>query len=581
MPTGNKSKSQPVSSATAKSNRASTGHRLQWYLVPLLAAALVSLPLIAILSYWFVPDQGSWDHLAEHVLGDYIFNSFALLIGVGLITGTVGVSTAWLVAAYEFPLRRHLEWALLLPLSLPTYIIAFTYGGILDEMGPVQSSLRTLLSVPLGQPLPFPEIRSLPGVTIVMSLVLYPYVYLICRAVIATQIQHLTDIAQVLGLSEFKRFYRVVLPLVRPALVAGIGLAVMEALSDFGSVSFYGVPTFTTGIYRTWFNLGDLPSAARLSSLLMLFMLALIFVERLSRRNIHVDVANQPLGMRRTTLQGRRASLTTLFCLSPVLFGFCIPVTQLVVWATSKLSTLLESEYWLMVIRSLGLGVGVAAAIVLLVTIMRFSQRILHSHYIEGLNRIASMGYAIPGSVLSVGILIPLTKLDLWTAQATQNWFGWSTGLLLSGSVIALAYSYTVRFMAVGYNTVDGSFARTPRQLDEAALCLGKPPGYILTRVHFPVIKSSLFAASALVLIDILKELPATLILRPFNFDTLATRTYELATEEQLPAASIYALSIVVAGLIPIYLLTRAIQQKEPEDVSLDQIKVSPKSILP
>ncbi len=545
------------------------------------ATLIVGLPLLAIFSYWLVPDQGSWDHLAEHVLGDYIFNSLWLLIGVGLLTGAIGVSTAWLVAAYEFPLRRHLEWALLLPLALPTYIISFTYGGLLDEMGPVQRAAREVLSIPLGQHMAFPEIRSLPGVIIVMSLVLYPYVYLICRAVIASQIQHLTDIAQVLGLSGPQRFFRVALPLVRPALVAGVGLAVMEALSDFGSVSFYGVPTFTTGIYRTWFNLGDLTSAARLSSLLMIFMLALIFIERLSRRNIHVDVANQPIGLDRTPMHGKWAVAICLFCLAPVVLGFGIPVTQLALWATGKLTTLATPEYWAMLGRTLGLGLGVAGLVVLLVTVMRFSQRVLHSHAVEGLNRVASMGYAIPGSVLSVGILIPLTKMDLWTSQATQDWFGWSAGLLLSGSVIALAYSYIVRFLAVGYNTIDGAFARTPRQLDDAALCLGKRPWTILSRIHFPVIKGSLFAAAALVLIDILKELPATLILRPFNFDTLATRTYELATEEQLPAASIYALSIVVAGLIPIYLLTRAIQASDKPQVSDADITVGPKSILP
>jgi iron(III) transport system permease protein len=586
VPVGNKSQTAtappPSTAGSGESQRLPrTGNRRHWYIAPVAAACVVGLPLLAILSYWFVPDNGSWDHLAEHVLGDYIFNSLCILLGVALLTGTVGVSTAWLVAAYEFPLRRPLEWALILPLSLPTYIIAFTYAGLLDEMGPVQQGVRALLQIPLGEHMPFPEIRSLPGVIIVMSLVLYPYVYLICRAVIATQIQHLTDIAQVLGLSGTRRFFRVALPLVRPALVAGVGLAVMEALSDFGSVSFFGVPTFTTGIYRTWFNLGDLPSAARLSSLLMIFMLGLIFIERLSRRRIHVDVANQPVDIRRISLSGKKAWLTSLWCLIPIVLGFGIPVLQLATWASSKLDTLLQNDYWMMVGRSLGLGLSVAGVVVLLVTIMRYAQRVLHSHYAEALNRFASMGYAIPGSVLSVGILIPLTKMDLWAAQATQSWFGWSAGLLLSGSVIALAYSYTVRFLAVGYNTVDGAFARTPRQLDDAALCLGRNPLQILRQVHFPVIKGSLFAAAALILIDILKELPATLILRPFNFDTLATTTYELATEEQLPAASIYALSIVVAGLIPIVLLVRAMRSSHANSKTSDSIQVTQKSILP
>ncbi|MEM6600988.1 MAG: iron ABC transporter permease [Verrucomicrobiota bacterium] len=557
------------------------GQRFSWHVVPILAALIVGLPLIAICSYWLVPDQGSWDHLAEHVLADYLIHSLWLLIGVGLITGVIGVSTAWLVAAYDFPCQRLLEWALLLPLALPTYIIAFTYGGLLDEMGPVQRSTRDFLSIPLGQHLPFPEIRSLPGVIMVMSLVLYPYVYLICRAVIASQIQQLTDTARTLGLNGVQRFFRVVLPLVRPALMAGIGLAVMEALSDFGSVSFYGVTTFTTGIYRTWFNLGDLPSAARLSSLLMLFMLALIYWEHHSRRHLRLGAANQPVGSMRTPLKGRRGQLAGLLCCMPVILGFGIPVIQLGIWASGRLTTLATPEYWAMLGRTLGLGLGVAGLVVVLVTLMRFAQRLLDSPTVAMLNRIVGMGYAIPGAVLSVGILIPLSKADLWVSQLTQSWFGWSAGLILSGSLFALAYSYTVRFLAVGYQTVDAAFERTPRQLDEAALSLGKKPLVILGRIHLPVIQSSLFAAVALVLIDILKELPATLILRPFNFDTLATRTYELAIEEQLPAASIFALSIVAAGLLPIYLLTRAIRNSNPSPDPANKITVSPKSILP
>jgi len=536
------------------------GQRIHWYAIPLITAIIVGLPLVAIFSYWLVPDQGAWDHLAEHVLGSYIANSFWLMIGVGLLSGIIGVTTAWLIAAYSFPIQRQLEWALLLPLALPTYIISFTYGGILDEMGSVQRTVRDLLSIPSGQHLPFPEIRSLPGVIIVMSLVLYPYVYLICRAVITSQIQHLTDTARTLGLSGTQRFFRIALPLVRPALVAGIGLAVMEALSDFGSVSFYGVPTFTTGIYRTWFNLGDLPSAARLSSLLMLFMLSLIFIEHYSRRQIRSSGFNTPLGSVRSHLNGKWGLAATLVCLLPVSLGFGIPVIQLGFWASSRLTTLATPEYWAMLGRTLGLGLGVAGLVVVLVTIMRYAQRLLDSQTVATMNRLAGMGYAIPGAVLSVGIMIPLTKTDIWISGITQHWFGWTAGLILSGSILALGYSYAVRFMAVGYHTMDSAFVRMPRQLDEAALSLGKKPLVILGRIHLPVIQSSLFAALALILIDILKELPATLILRPFNFDTLATRTYELAIEEQLPAASIFALSIVVAGLVPIYLLTRAIR---------------------
>lgn len=537
--------------------------RPQWFFWPVAAALVVALPLGAILGYWTVPDEGSWAHLSKYVLTDYILNSFGLLIGVAILTGTIGLVTAWLVAAYDFPGRSAFEWMLFLPLALPTYIIAFTYGGFMDELGPVQTLTRSVLGTEAGTHLPFPEIRSLPGVILVMSLVLYPYVYLICRAVITNQIQHLSDMAQVMGLSGPERFFRVALPLVRPALVAGIGLAVMEALGDFGSVSFYGVPTFTTGIYRTWFNLGDLASAARLSSLLMLFMLALILVERFSRRKIQVGMSNQPVETRRIPLNKKHAFGAVAACAVPIFLGFALPVTQLAIWAVTRLDILASPEYRLMLGRTLALGLSVAGGVVLLAVMIRFAQRLLQSPAIEVCNRIASMGYAIPGSVLSVGILIPLVRFDQWLSQQTQAWFGWSLGLVLSGSVIALAYSYAVRFLAVAYNTVDGAFARTSRQLDEAALCLGSSPGRILRSVHIPVIRGSLLAAGALVLIDIMKELPATLILRPFNFDTLATKTYELASEEMLPEAAIYALSIVVAGLLPIWFLVHSIQQRK------------------
>ncbi|MEM6822624.1 MAG: iron ABC transporter permease, partial [Verrucomicrobiota bacterium] len=518
----------------------------------------------ALISFWLYPSSGTetWDHLVETVLGEYIVNSLILLVGVGLITGVLGVSTAWLVAAYEFPWRRHLDWALLLPLSLPTYIISFTYGGMLDEMGPVQQGARFVLGVPNGVPFWFPEIRSLPGVILVMSLVLYPYVYLICRAVIASQIQHLNEVAQIMGISGFTRFFKVALPLVRPALVAGIGLAVMEALSDFGSVSFYGVPTFTTGIYRAWFNLGDLSSAARLSTLLLLFMFVVIMVEKLSRRRGSVAVSNPPFSARKQTLSPFKSAIATCYCGSIIVLGFGVPVGQLLLWSLSRYEVLLSSEFHMMVFRSLTLAIGVALVVVLLALLIRFAQRLTQSSVVATCNRIASLGYAIPGSVLSVGVLIPLAHIDTWAIQFTEYWFGWSVGLLLTGSIFALAYSYSVRFLAVAYNTLDGAFSRVPEQLDQAALCLSKPPSLILKKIHVPILRNSLCAAVALVLIDILKELPATLILRPFNFDTLATKTYELASEEQLPEASIYALSIVAAGLIPIYLLVRSMQLK-------------------
>ncbi len=514
------------------------------------------MPLIVLASYWWVPDEsGTWEHLRRYVLADYVVNSLAILVGVAALVGPVGVTTAWLVAAYEFPWRRHFEWLLVLPLALPTYIIAFTYGGMLDEVGPVQKTLRGMMGWSIGD-VSLPPIRSLGGVILVMSLVLYPYVYLICRAVIATQIQHLSDVSQIMGLRGASRFFRIVLPLVRPALVAGTGLALMEALGDFGSVSFFGVDTFTTGIYRAWFNLEDVGSAARLSTMLMLFIFVLILVERWSRKNLHVEVANQPVGIRRVRLEGWHRGATSALCGLLVMLGFVVPVGQLMWWAASRWQVVWGSEYLWMVGRTFGLAAGVAILIVAAALWVRFSQRLTKSMVVELLGRATGLGYAVPGSVLSVGIMVSLGQTGSWWNGVTQGW-GWE-GVVLTGTLGALSYAYAVRFFAVAYGGLDGGFARIPQQVDEAALCLGRKPWQLLGAVHVPLLKGSLLSAGALVWIDILKELPATIILRPFNFDTLATKTYELAKGELLPDASVYALSIVLVGVLPVMLLVRS-----------------------
>lgn len=534
--------------------------RWGWRIGPVAGALLVALPVLVVFSYWFVPAGSNWTHLRETVLVGYIGNSIGLFLIVGLLTALIGSWTAFLISSYEFPGRGFLEWFLILPLALPTYIAAFSYLGILDYAGPVQSLIRETFGFETAREYWFPRIASLPGVAVVMSLVLYPYVYLLARPVMSNQVQELNEMARTFGWRGFGLFRKVALPLSRPAIAAGTGLAVMEALGDFGSVSFYGVSTFTTGIYRTWLNMNDLPGAARLASLLLLFILTVVLLERWSRRRMPVETANQRIEARRQPLSGWLATGATLLCLLPPLLGFLVPVVQLGRWASGHLEVLGRPEFYGMALRSFTLAVGVGAFIVLFAFLLRYGQRVVSSRLIEGCNRLASLGYAVPGSVVAVGVLIPLIVVDRFLDDQASAWFGLSPGLLLSGSVLALIYAYFVRFLAVGYGAADGGLGRLSRQLDQAALSLGCGPLASLFRIHFPLMRGTLLAGLVLVMVDVLKELPATLILKPFNFETLATYTYALASEERLPEAAIYALAIVALGMLPVVILTRSMK---------------------
>jgi len=543
--------------------RRSAPGRWGWRIGPVVGALLVALPVLVVFSFWFVPVESDWTHIRETVLGEYIRNSLGLFVIVGLLTSLIGATTAYLIATYEFPGRGALEWLLILPLALPTYIAAFAYLGLLDYAGPVQTGIRELFGFETVRDYWFPRVASMPGVAVVMSLVLYPYVYLLARPVMSNQVQELHETARTFGWRGIGLFRRVALPLSRPAIAAGAGLAVMEALGDFGSVSFYGVPTFTTGIYRTWLNMGDLPGAARLASLLLIFILAAILIERWSRRRMPVETANQRIEARRQGLTGWRALAAFVVCLLPPLLGFALPVYQLGTWAVDHLEVLRSGEFYAMATRTAGLALGVALFLVAFGFLLRYGQRVVSSRLIEGSNRLASLGYAVPGSVVAVGVLIPLAGLDRFLDARFESWFGISLGLVFSGTILALAYAYFVRFLAVAYGAADGGLGRLSRQLDHAALTLGCGPVRSLFLIHLPLMRGTLLGAAVLVMVDIMKELPATLILRPFNFETLATYTYALATEERLPEAAVYALAIVALGVVPVVILTRLMKTGE------------------
>ena len=530
-----------------------------WRAGVVLLALLLAAPVLTVFSAVFLPVGPVWHHLVDTVLADYVLNSLALMLGVAFGALSIGVTGAWLTVNCVFPGRRLFEWALLLPLAIPAYIIAYTYTGMLDFAGPLQGTLRETFGWSYGDYW-FPEIRSLGGAIAMLSLVLYPYVYLLARAAFLEQSVHALEAARILGYGPWASFWRVTLPAARPSIIAGLSLALMETLADYGTVQYFGVNTFTTGIFRTWYGHDDSVAAAQLSALMMLFVFALILTERWSRRQARYaqgGARSRPLA--RLRLSGWHAALATTACALPLLLGFVLPVGQLAVWAAATLDTTLADPFPRLVAHTLGLA-GAAALLALgLALFMSYGRRLRGGAALVGAVRVAALGYAIPGTVIAVGVLIPFGFVDNAVDAWARERFDYSTGLLLSGTLFALLFAYMVRFLAVSLQTVEAGLERIKPMMDESARTLGLTPGRVLARVHLPILRGSLLTAILLVFVDVMKELPATLILRPFNFNTLAVRAYELASDERLAEAAGPALAIVLAGIVPVLLLSRSI----------------------
>lgn len=530
-----------------------------------LAVALVlALPVLTVFSFVFQPATEVWHHLAETVLGTYLSNSLILVLGVGIGTLLIGVSGAWLTSTCQFPGRRVFEWALLLPMAIPAYIIAYTYTGMLDFAGPVQSALRDWFGWSYGDYW-FPEIRSLGGAVAMLSLVLYPYVYLLARAAFLEQSVCVLEVSRTLGASPWAGFFRVALPLARPAIIAGLSLALMETLADYGTVQYFGVDTFTTGIFRTWFGLGDPAAAAQLAALLMSLVFLLIVLERWSRRQARYHhTTGRYRALPRYRLRGWHMAAALAVCVLPVLLGFVLPAGQLLVWAVQTYPTMVNAEFLALVGNSLSLAIAAALIALGLGLFIAYGKRLQPDWWTLVAARFAGLGYAIPGTVIAVGVLIPFAWLDNAVDAWMRAQFGVSTGLLLSGSVFALLFAYTVRFLAVSLQTTEAGLGKIKPNMDDAARSLGMAPTQVLRRVHMPIMRGSLLTALLLVFVDVLKELPATLILRPFNFDTLAVRAFELASDERLADSSTAALAIVLAGILPVILLSYSITRSRP-----------------
>lgn len=523
-------------------------------LASLIVAGLTGVPVLGVLSNLIVIDAGSetFVHLWSTVMPEYLFNTVAIAAIVAVLGGAGGVGCAWVVAAYDFPGKRCFEWALVLPLAMPAYVVAYAYTDFLQFIGPVQTALREAYGWRAGDYW-FPEIRSVGGAGVLFAMVLYPYVYLLARNAFLERSPRMADAARTLGLGPWRAFFKVGLPLARPAAVAGIALALMETLADYGAVAYFGVPTLTTGIYKSWYAFSDQVAAAQIAAVLLLTVVLLMVLEYKSRgRARYYAVGARVKQQAALRLTGSRAWMATLFCLIPVVLGFLLPVAILLHLLGQEETVGLSSRYFEWLSNSVLLGVVTAVLAVLICLLLAYAARVTGSRLQAGCNRIVSMGYAIPGSVIAVGILIPLARLDAWGAE-----HGWK--IALTGSVMALIYAYLVRFLAISYQTVQSGLEKITPSMDASARVLGLGAAGMLWRVHAPLLWRSLLTAGLLVFVDVVKELPATLTVRPFNFDTLAVITHQLAADERLAEAALPALTIVAIAFVPVLVLARAI----------------------
>lgn len=546
--------SSPLPSVFA-SQRAERGARFSpWYLYAVALATLVAIPMLVILASWLDPQPEVWRHLTETVLGRLVRNTVILALGVSTGVLIIGVGLAWLTAMCEFPGRRFFEWALMLPLAIPAYVSAFVMLGLFDFSGPLQAFLREAFG-PHGYW--FPEVRTGGGVIAVMVLVLYPYVYMLARAAFLTQGRATMEAARVLGLGPWGGFFRAVLPMARPAIVVGVSLALMEALADFGTVAVFNYDTFTTAIYKSWFGLFSLQAASQLSTLLLLFVALVLLGERRLRGRAHYHAAAPNARAQRYVLAGVRRWLALAAAGTVFAIAFLVPVLQLLSWAWEVIGTDFTARYLELLLHTLALG-GMAAVITVAgALLLAYIRRFHRDRLSRSLVSVATLGYALPGTVLAVGIMLTFTGVDRIVSALWQAAGGDFSLRIFSGTVIVLLLAYLVRFLAVAFGPIESGFARIRPSMFEAARNLGATPPELMRRVYLPLLRPGLLTAALLVVVEVMKEMPATLLLRPFGWDTLAVRIFEMTSEGEWERAALPAITLVLAGLLPVVFLVR------------------------
>ena len=533
----------------------------RWQLLAWLIGLLLVTPLGFLLFESLQGDSDVFQHLFDTVLWDYTRNTLLLILGVGLLSCVIALPLAWLTAYCDFPGRKQFEWALMLPLAMPTYLIAYVYTDLLDYAGPVQIALREWFGWQSPDDYWFFDIRTLTGAIVMIALVLYPYLFLIFKTALREQSFKLVQASQLMGLSPTQSFLRVSLPLGRGAIVAGITLISMEAMADFATVNYFAVSTLTTAVYDTWLGYYSLTAAAKISGIMLLILFLTIMVERFSRRNQAVYERQSSVNSATLyRLKGGAAWAASLACTVVLVLAFILPVGVLVKYAVVYADEAWNGAFFSYAWQSFKVAIVVSLVTILLSLLVLFYQRIAKHAYPLIPGRLASTGYALPGTVLAIAVLLPLTQLD----DALNNWlepFGLSPGLLLSGTLFAMIFAYVVRFYAIAHGALESSFLRISPSLDMASQSMGKGPLQTLRKVHLPLLKRGILTAGLLVFIECMKELPAALLLRPFNFETLATHVFQYVSDEQLELASISALLIVLVGLIPLYFVNRSMEQ--------------------
>ncbi len=526
-------------------------------LTPLVFLVFLS-PAVIVLFSLFGEYSENWNHLYNFVLIDYITNSLILVTGVSLITLFIGTGTAWLITNFNFHGKRFFEWALILPLAIPPYILAYTFTGLFDSYGTLNNLSRDLFQLGDGVNI-FPNVRNIYGAVVVFSFTLYPYVYLVSRSAFINQSRSMLESGRMLGLSQFGIFYKLSLPLIRPAMIGGVMLVVMETLSDFGAVEHFAVQTFTTGIFRTWYGMGDLNTAMQLASMLLIFVGVFLFIERKSRKQaaFTTNASNfRPIQI--DQLSGVYSVLAFIACLMPILIGFLLPISELLVWAINYNLSFFNEKFIKTAMNTVYLSIAAAILCSTLALLINFSIRLNKSRFLNILNSFLSIGYAVPGLILAVGIVQLMTFLD-------RSLF-LSSNFILTGSLIGLILAYIIKSYALSNSTFESGMENISPRIDDSARVLKSTGWNLLGRIHFPLLKTSFLTSILLVTSEVVKELPATLILRPFNFDTLAVSTYIYAAEERMFEAAAPSIAIIIVGLIPIIILTKMIRSSRLGD---------------
>nr|MBF0223018.1 iron ABC transporter permease [Desulfobulbaceae bacterium] len=514
--------------------------------------ALTVMPLVVIFSSWKHSAQEIWQHMVETILADLFKNSALLCSGVAITTGILGTTLAWFTGVCDYPGRRFFSWALLLPLAIPTYVLAFVFLGLFDFVGPVQSLIRRAgLSWNI-------EIRSTLGVVIVMSLALYPYVYLLARGAFVSHGKSLLEAAQSLGCSNRSAFFRVALPMARPWIAGGVLLVIMETLADFGAVSIFNYDTFTTAIYKAWSGFFSIEVAAQISSILVMIVFVIILLEQQTRKNRHfAESVKHSTQVKRIRLQGATKWLAFSISSAVLLIAFVIPLIQIIIWCFREREWF-DSSYIALVGHSLVLSLMAALFILICSMVLAYTQRRYPNTFISVITKTATLGYALPGTVLAVGLFIAIT----WFDKALVFLFGIAgleSSAFLQGTVVTMILAYAVRFMAAGFNPVNSALKQLSKSIDEAACSLKVTGVKMIARVHVPILKKGLFTATILVFIDVMKEMPITLMTRPFGWDTLAVKIYELTSEGEWQRAAIPAAILIAGGVIPVVFLTKQV----------------------